>query len=158
YRGCGDFVSSPPAGPETPSKAQAAARKVNFVMASPPTLDIDALLAPIAGDKPAGAPVAPSVRRKLDEERKETEPNPEDPSQDEIPRKVDWPGIVRLGEELLAGASKDLLLASRMTEALTRTHGFAGLRDGLRLLREMVEQCWERMHPVPEEDETMAEV
>lgn len=122
-------------------------------MASPATLDIAALLPPIPGDEPAGAPVRLPVRQKLDAARKESEPHPDDPSLGEIPKKADWPGIVGACQGLLTKGSKDLLLAARMTEALTRLHGFAGLRDGLHLLHDLVDQCWDRVHPIPEEDE-----
>src|SRR5207237_3955689 len=42
-------------------------------------------------------------------------------------------------------------IAARLTEALTREKSFAGLRDGLTLIRMMVEQCWDRINP-PIED------
>src|SRR5262245_27958264 len=126
-------------------------------MASSATLDVPALVAPIPGENPGGSPVGAADKQKLEAARKETEPHPDDPSQGEIPRKVDWGGIVRTTQDLLANKSKDLLLAARLTEALTKQHGFAGLRDGLRLLRELVEQAWDRIHPTPEveEGETM---
>ena len=124
-------------------------------MASPAFLDFAALVTPVPGDEPAGSPVALTVRQKLDADRKETEPHPTDPSQGEIPRKVDWAGIARTTRELLAAKSKDLLLGARLTEALTRLHGFAGLRDGLHLLAELIAQCWDRLHPTPDEDEGM---
>src|SRR5262245_5128234 len=125
-------------------------------MASPTILDFSALVVPILSDEgPAGVPVPLVVRQKLDLARKETEPNPDDPSADEIPKKAEWPSIIRTTQELLSGSSKDLLLATRLTEALTKQYGFAGLRDGLHLMYELVEQCWDRLHPAPEEGEGM---
>ncbi len=124
-------------------------------MPSPALLDFVALLQPIAGENPAGAPVSLPVRQKLDRDRKETEPHPDDPSQGEIPKKADWKGIASTCEEMLASKSKDLLLAARLTEALTKSHGFAGLRDGLHLLEEMISQCWDRMYPIPDEGDGM---
>jgi type VI secretion system protein ImpA len=124
-------------------------------MPSAALLNFDELVQPVAGDSPAGAPVALPVRQKLDAARKETEPHPDDPSQGEVPRKADWSGIVKTARELLAEKSKDLLLAARLTEALTKMHGFAGLRDGLHLLHELIAQCWDRLHPTPDEDEGM---
>jgi type VI secretion system protein ImpA len=38
-----------------------------------------------------------------------------------------------------------------MTEALAQLHGFAGVRDGLVLLRRLVGECWERLSPPIEE-------
>lgn len=124
-------------------------------MASAPVLDFSALTQPIPGDAPEGRTVPLPVRQKLGAARKETEPHPDDPNLGEVPRKADWPGIVRTVEDLLTNTSKDLLLVAQLTEALTRLHGFAGVRDGLHLFYELVEQCWDRVHPMPEEGEGM---
>jgi type VI secretion system protein ImpA len=120
-------------------------------MASAQILDFDTLLAPIAGPDPAGEALPFTVRKKLDDARKEINPNafaPDDPRRPEQHQPADWAGIEELARETLAGASKDLLVAARLTEALVKVHGFAGLRDGLRLMRRMAEECWDRLHPV----------
>ncbi len=39
-------------------------------------------------------------------------------------------------------------MAARLTEAMVKGHGFGGLRDGLRLLRRLVQECWDRMYPI----------
>src|SRR4051794_40873267 len=104
-------------------------------------LDFGALLAPVPGDNPAGSSVPFSVRERLEEHRKEIDPDayaPGDPRRPEAFQKANWPAIVRLARETLAGTSKDLPVAARLAEALAREHGFAGLRDGLQLLRLMV--------------------
>src|SRR5947209_19126749 len=119
-------------------------------MPSPAMLDFESLLAPIPGTDPAGAPLAPELRRKLEEKRKDINPDQfasDDPRRPEKATPADWPGIVELAQQYLAGTSKDLLLAARLTEGLVKLHGFGGLRDGLRLMRRMVEECWDRMHP-----------
>lgn len=123
-------------------------------MPEPIELNLDALLAPIPGDNPAGDSVPFTDRAKLDEFRTEIDPAqwPEDdPMRPKEFRPADWRGIIRLTQKTLTESSKDLLIAARLTEALTREVGFAGLRDGLRLMREMVEQCWDRLNP-PLED------
>ncbi len=38
-----------------------------------------------------------------------------------------------------------------MTEALVKEHGFAGAQSGLHLLRRLVEEAWDRVHPVIED-------
>jgi type VI secretion system protein ImpA len=99
-------------------------------------------------------PVPFQVREDLEQFRKEVDPADfaeDDPARPTEVKKADWPKIVRLGITTLTGTSKDLLVAARTTEALANQHGFAGLADGLRLLRGMVEQCWDRMHPVIED-------
>jgi type VI secretion system protein ImpA len=117
-------------------------------------LDFAILIAPIPGDNPAGASVPFEIRHKLEEFRKEDNPEdykPDDPLKPEQFRKADWPGIVKLAQETLSSTSKDLLVAARLTEALARVHGFAGVRDGLHLMRELIEQGWDRLQP-PLED------
>ncbi len=119
-------------------------------MPTPDLLDFATLLAPIPGDEPAGSSVPFAVKEELEESRKEEDPDdyaPDDPMRPENPKRADWPGIIQLAQETLCSTSKDLLVAARLTEALTHVHGFAGLRDGLRLMRGMVEECWERMYP-----------
>ncbi len=116
-----------------------------------PVIDIASLLAPISGESPAGAyPIPFEARSKLDEARNEVLPDPDDPMAPE-PKKADWPGAIKAAQQVLKETSKDLLTAARLTEGLTKQHGFPGLRDGLRLMREMVEQCWDRLNP-PIED------
>jgi type VI secretion system protein ImpA len=123
-------------------------------MPSPPLLEFDALLAPIAGDNPAGETVPFSIKEKLEEGRKEENPDEyaaDDPMRPSEFKRADWPGIIRLAQETLKETSKDLLVAARLTEALTRQNGYAGLRDGLHLLCQLVETCWERVNPPIEE-------
>ena len=119
-------------------------------MASVPELDLAALTAPIPGDNPAGGRVPFTLRQKLESARKEFEPNPEDPSASPIPKKPDWSMIIKIGSETLTETSKDLETALRMTEALAKQHKFRGLREGLRLLTALVENCWDSLHPIPD--------
>lgn len=118
--------------------------------ATPPLLDFDALTAPVPGDKPAGESVPFNVREQLEDDRKEDDPTlytDDDPMRPEKFKKADWADIIRLTKETLTTTSKDLLLTARLTEALVKQHGFPGLRDGLHLLRLLVENCWDRLNP-----------
>jgi type VI secretion system protein ImpA len=127
-------------------------------MPSPPLLDIEALIAPIPGDHPAGSSVPFAVREKLEEYRKEVDPNdfaPDDPLRPESFQKANWAGVIELAQETLLEKSKDLLVAARLMEALVREHGFAGLRDGLHLLRELTSRCWDRLNPPIEGEEDL---
>lgn len=119
-------------------------------------LDVEALLAPISKPPPLNEvrQGVVLVRGKLKVNRESDDPDafPENDPRRKNPRKADWPGIVSQGRELLTTKAKDLETAARMTEALVRLHGFPGLRDGLRLLRGLVEKCWERLYyPADEE-------
>src|SRR5262245_3244258 len=122
-------------------------------MSSKPVLDIDPILAPVPGDSEAGEPLDPSVVYDLDELRKEVDPNdyPDDYANKPAAQKADWPKVLKTCEKVLKGTSKDLRLPLRMLEALTRQHGFTGLRDGLTLVRRFVDECWDRMMPPIEE-------
>ena len=117
---------------------------------SPPLLDFNALTAPVPGDNPAGGSIPFDVREQLEQDRREDNPDDyaaDDPMRPEQFKKADWPHIIRTCQETLTQSSKDMLLAARMTEALVKQNGFAGLRDGLRLMRLLVQQCWDRLNP-----------
>ncbi|MBI1833060.1 MAG: type VI secretion system ImpA family N-terminal domain-containing protein [Planctomycetes bacterium] len=113
-----------------------------------PSIDFDVLTGPIPGDQPAGVRLPPDVCRKMENARKEFEPHPTNPSEPPVAKKPDWTGIIELATDSLAKTSKDLLAAVRLVEALARRDGFAGLRAGLELLRRLVADCWDRMHPL----------
>jgi type VI secretion system protein ImpA len=123
-------------------------------MAAVPLLDFTALTAPISEAAPAGVPVPFDVRETLTQGRVEENPDdfkPDDPMRPATFKKAEWANIAKLAQETLAKSSKDLLVAARLTEALVKLHGFAGLRDGLHLMRLLIEQCWDRLHPVIED-------
>jgi type VI secretion system protein ImpA len=64
----------------------------------------------------------------------------------------DWRPVLQRGTAVLAQNAKDLEIAAYVIEALVRLHGFAGLRDGFRLARELAERFWDGLHPLPDED------
>src|SRR5262245_19839607 len=143
-------------------------------MPSPPLIEIDELLAPIPGDSPAGGPVPFAVSKKLEDSRKEVRRSDfaeDDPRRPEMDQKPEWGVVTHLARETLVHSSKDLLVAARLVEALTReprkppaealaqkpgippANGYGGLRDGLRLMRRLVSECWDRLQPPIESEE-----
>jgi type VI secretion system protein ImpA len=118
-------------------------------VSSPAVLEIDSLVLPIPGPNVAGVPLPDAARLELDEARKEADPL--DPST--AGRNPDWAKLVRVTSEILTSTSKDLVAAARLVEATTRRDGFAGLRDGLRLLHRLTTDCWDRLHPSPSDGE-----
>src|SRR5262249_53142662 len=60
--------------------------------------------------------------------------------------------VLQLGTKALVEQTKDLEITAYLIEALVRLHGFAGLRDGFRLARELVESYWDGLYPQPDED------
>ncbi len=127
-------------------------------MPSPTLLDLDSLIAPIEGDSPAGGAVPFAVREKLEDARKEINPDDfrkDDPMRPEAAKKADWAAVSRVAQETLTDKSKDLLVAARLVEALAREHGYGGLRDGLRLMRRLVAECWDRLQPPIESEDDL---
>jgi type VI secretion system protein ImpA len=117
-------------------------------MASPETVDLAALMAPIPGDSPAGESLLFSdVYDKIQQARR-TERSQFD---DGDARGPDYKAVVRLTTEALTARSKDLQAAVWLADALARTDGFAGVRDGLHVLRVLHETYWETFHPVVED-------
>ncbi len=113
-------------------------------------LDIPALLEPIPGDDPAGdeRAYAHGLRDQLTELRREERAD----DFDDVTRPVElkhaeWKGIIRLASESLATSTKDLRVACHLIEAASKLQGFAGMHEGLSLLRQMVDQCWDRLNP-----------
>jgi len=118
-----------------------------------PLLDFESLLAPIAGDDPAGSSLPYMLREQLDTYRREINPSDydaDDPQRPETAKPAEWPAIIELAQRILRDTAKDLTVGARLTEALVKRNGFVGLRDGLHLLRRMVEECWDRLSPLIE--------
>jgi type VI secretion system protein ImpA len=114
---------------------------------SSPTIDVDELVKPVSDDAPGGQPLADALRRDLDSWRKE--PDPDFPETSDLPP-PEWGKIIAAASDALARTGKDLTVAVRLVEALTKKHALAGLQDGLLLLERLAADCWEYIHPVPE--------
>jgi type VI secretion system ImpA family protein len=114
-------------------------------------LDLEALLAPIPGENPAGRSLRyEGTYDAIQEARRADDDLPQGPWQ--RARKVaDWAGVIQLASEALSTKSKDLQIAAWLVEALVKQHGFSGLRDGLRLLWELNEGFWASLYPESED-------
>ncbi|WP_437363833.1 type VI secretion system protein TssA [Inquilinus limosus] len=128
-------------------------------MQTPDVLDIQSLTAPIAGANPAGEDLrrdfsagAPFQRLRDLRGQVRAQERAADAEDDAAQPIAEWRQIIAGGAELLAQRSKDLEIAAMMVEGLARVHGYAGLRDGFRLAHALVEQHWDRLHPLPDED------
>ncbi|MGI6415269.1 MAG: type VI secretion system protein TssA [Thermoguttaceae bacterium] len=130
-------------------------------MGSPSVLDFDRLLSPIPGECPAGvalkedySPGSPYYAIKDARSAARAAERSMIWGGDDVSGgdRADWRPVVELGIEILAERSKDLEVAAWLTEALVRRHGYAGLRDGFRLLRALVENFWDDLYPRPDED------
>jgi len=116
-------------------------------MASPVILDFEMLLAPIPGDNPSGESLRLAAPYDAIQEARRSD---DDLDRGDWVREIkvaDWSAVIRIATEALVTKTKDLQLAVWLVEALVKRHGFPGLRDGLRLLRELQERFWDSFYP-----------
>ena len=113
-------------------------------------LDLNQLLTPIAGDNPCGESLRWDTKWDELSQLRKSRKDPLDSSGDKEP---EWDRLVTLATDLLETRTKDLLIAGWLTEALVKTKGFAGLRDGLKLVQGLVERFWDGIHPLPDEQD-----
>lgn len=124
-----------------------------------PEFDVAALLAPIAGEAPAGSDpredTSPqSLYYRLRDARAEAraaERAMESETSDSAPP-PQWGTVRELTQEVLAERAKDLEIAAWLTEALLRSDGVKGLASGIRVMAGLVESFWEDLFPLPDEE------
>ena len=127
-------------------------------MASPDVIDFASLLNPIPGDHPAGvdirADASPGSLYYLIKDARSAARAAERrlPESDNDSARADWRPVLKHGQKALAEKTKDLEVTAYVIEALIRLHGFAGLRDGFKLARGLVEQYWDGLYPLPDDD------
>jgi type VI secretion system protein ImpA len=125
----------------------------------PEGFDLEALLAPIPGDAPQGIDIredfsATSPYNRLRDARSEARDAERgqdaggDDARDATPL---WRGVRELALKTLAETTKDLEVAAWLTEALVRSHGFAGLAAGAQLMAGLAEQYWDGLFPLPDD-------
>ncbi len=123
-------------------------------MPTAPTLSDD-LLASISEAKPAGEDLRPTSEwDKIKDARRSDDTQNLDKW---VPRDIktaNWGLVQRLASQALATKTKDLQIAIWLTEASLKLQGFAGLRDSLRLIRELLIRFWDQglFPPIEEGD------
>jgi type VI secretion system protein ImpA len=127
-------------------------------MPSPDTLELAKLIAPIPGPKPTGDDLRGSAgpgsayyqvkdaRNTARAAERQVEGGAEDAPTPE------WRPVVTAASKALAEKTKDLEVVAYLIEGQCRTHGFAGLRDGFKVARELCEQFWDDLYPTPDEE------
>ncbi|MRR39006.1 type VI secretion system protein TssA, partial [bacterium] len=115
------------------------------------SIDIDALLAPLPGDNPAGEDLRYTpVYEEIKEARKSEDAFALGEWQRET-KSADWGMVVTVATEALTSKSKDLQITAWLTEALVVTEGFEGLSVGLTVLEGFLGNYWETVYPLMEE-------
>jgi len=119
-------------------------------MATKPLLDFEALLAPIPGENPAGS----LLRYTGDyDEIKALQPKPDRDAFESSGQEGQWPKLIEVASQKLREKSKDLQIAAWLTEGLVHRSGFAGFRDGLKLIQGLLDRFWDHVYPLPDGDD-----
>ena len=122
------------------------------------TADLEAILAPLAGEQPTGVDLredyAPnSIYFRLRDARagaRDAERQAETEGGDEgLPAL--WRPVATLAISALKANSKDLEVATWLTEALVRIAGLRGLMAGASVIGGLVERYWDGIFPMPDE-------
>jgi type VI secretion system protein ImpA len=116
------------------------------------TVDFESLLTPITGGNPSGESLRYAGQYDaIQTARRADEPNLDQGAWKRDRKVANWREVNKLATEALVNKSKDIQIAVWLTEALVKQQGFAGARDGLRLLRELHERFWDTLYPIPED-------
>jgi len=122
------------------------------------TADFEAIVAPFAGDQPTGTDLrqdfAPtSIYFRLRDARaqaRDAERQADTQGGDEgVPAL--WRPVATMAIGALKSTSKDLEVATWLTEALVRIAGLRGLMAGASVIGGLVERHWDGLFPMPEE-------
>lgn len=119
--------------------------------------DFEAILAPLPGDQPTGVDLrqdyAPtSIYFRLRDARaaaRDAERQAETQSDEGLTAL--WRPVEALATEALKSMSKDLEVATWLTEALVRIAGLRGLMAGASVIAGLAEHHWEGLFPMPDE-------
>ncbi|MCP4492603.1 MAG: type VI secretion system protein TssA [Gammaproteobacteria bacterium] len=128
-------------------------------MASEEIISLDLLLAPVSDDSRVGEDIRDnasqdspyySIKDARTSARAAERNNMFDSDTSEADSQ--WRKILELAPDILQNQAKDLEIASWYTEALIRRYGYPGLRDGFKLIKGLIDQYWEEIYPLPDED------
>ena len=123
------------------------------VTPTPPVIDLDALLAPISEENPGGDSLRYSgIYDEIAEARRADIDVAQGEWQTEL-KTADYRKVVDVAVNALTTLSKDLQIAAWLSEALIKMHGFAGLRDSLKLMTGLHENFWDGAFPVVEDND-----
>lgn len=121
------------------------------VVHQPPVIDLDGLLQPLSEENPSGESLRYSgLYDEISEARRADDTLNRGDWQEEL-KVADYRKVIDLAVPALTSRSKDLQIAAWLSEALTKQHGFAGLRDSMRLIAGFQDQFWDTLHPEVDE-------
>ncbi len=113
----------------------------------------DNLLNPIPGDNPSGESLRYAAVSKRDatyfyDKVKEARREEDDIGEyAQEGKKAEFDVVIKLCTDALASRSKDVQIAAWLTEALLKTERLAGFKEGLDLIRGLLETFWDTLYP-----------
>ena len=117
------------------------------IESKPAVINFETLLAPISEEKPSGEYMRYSgIYDEISEARRADKDVSQGEWQTEV-KYADFRKVINLAIPALEKDTKDLQIGAWLSEALVNEHGFAGLRDALKLLSGFQEKFWETLHP-----------
>ncbi|NNF00951.1 MAG: type VI secretion system protein TssA [Pyrinomonadaceae bacterium] len=142
------------ADPEETDTGETEPEKEPDPRSKPPVIDLETLLKPISDENPAGESVRYSgVYDEINEARRADDDLNLGEWEHEL-KVADYKKVIEIATNTLANETKDLQIAAWLSESLIREHGFAGLRDSLKLMSGLIDNFWETAFPeVDEGDE-----
>ena len=117
-----------------------------------PELDIESLLAPLAGDAPCGVNLEYDPAFQTLQEAASGKPERQYGSTIIAAEPPDWPAV-REQALALAARTRDLRVAVWLARGAARVDGLAGAVQGLQLLRGLLERYWQTVHPLLDPDD-----
>ena len=122
---------------------------------------------PLPGDNPSGVDTridrsfhrirdARNEASRIEKRAAEDLGDPTKPQKEVVTRSQSvafWKTASDLGQQALAKQTKDLEIAAYVIEAVLRTDGFAGLAEAFQATRKMVENCWDTIFPIPDDED-----
>jgi type VI secretion system protein ImpA len=130
------------------------------------TADLEAILAPVPGDRPTGVDVredfAPSSiyfrlrdaradARDAERQAESLDGSSAGSGGSEEALQARWRPVATLASTALKTATKDLEIATWLTEALVRISGLGGLTAGAAIIGGLSERYWDELFPMPDD-------
>lgn len=117
-------------------------------------IDVNELLAPIAGSDPAGSDASFSGQfDRIREARRADDPSLGQGDWQTELKVADWREAQKLSEDVLRNTSKDLQAAVWLAEAAIGRYGLEGARDGFDLLTGLLDGYWDSLYPREDGDD-----
>lgn len=122
-------------------------------------MDLETLLAPIAGDNPCGSSLRyEGTYDRIRDARREDDPSLPMGDWETKLKVADWSLVDKLCQDALRQKSKDLQIAAWLGDAWIRRHRLKGLTNGLLLIAGLFERFWDGLYPVLDDGDPAARV